>query len=58
MARHIKKCLKQCTYTLNNQCPDGSVPVLPYPPKFSLDDKYAAYRREIKKEGLIEKGLY
>ncbi len=45
-------------YTLENKCPDcGSECVLPRPPKFSLDDKYAPLRREVKKKELRDKGL-
>ena len=42
---------KECS-----QCKNKTL--LPKPPKFSLDDKYAGYRREALKEKLIQKGLY
>ena len=58
MARHIHKCLRDGRYTLNEVCLDGSKSILVNPPKFSLKDKYASYRRKIKKKELIEKGLF
>ena len=58
MAKHLHKCLMDQHYTLENKCPDcGSECVLPRPPKFSLDDKYAPLRREVKKKELRDKGL-
>lgn len=59
MTKHIKKCLSDNTYTLEDKCPscDGKT-VLPRPPKFSLTDKYASLKRQVKKEELKKKGLY
>lgn len=47
----LRKCVKCGAYTLNkDRCPYCGGPVrLPHPPKFSLDDKYAKYRRLMKK---------
>ncbi|MBI2102281.1 RNA-protein complex protein Nop10 [Candidatus Woesearchaeota archaeon] len=46
-------------YTMHDKCPKcGTETHIPKPPKFSLVDKYGAYRREVKKKKLIEKGLY
>ena len=59
MAKHIKKCLVDQKYTMENECPScGSETIIPRPPKFSVKDKYASYRRDIKKGELKEKGLY
>ena len=59
MAKHILKCAGCNTYTLLEECPVcKSKAVLPKPPKFSLIDKYARFRRETKKEDLKKKGLY
>jgi H/ACA ribonucleoprotein complex subunit 3 len=45
-------------YTLEKKCPScGKETVIPRPPKFSLQDKYAALRRESKKEELKERKL-
>ena len=38
-------------------CECGGKAVLPRPPKFSLDDKYAGLRRKVRKEELEKKGL-
>ena len=46
-------------YTMKEKCPHcGAATVLPKPPKFSLEDKYAGYRRDSKKKELVEKGWY
>ncbi len=59
MAEHLYKCSSCKIYTLKKECPAcGKAALLPRPPKFSLQDKYAEYRRKAKKEGLIEKELY
>ncbi|MEK6853331.1 MAG: nucleolar RNA-binding Nop10p family protein [Nanoarchaeota archaeon] len=58
MAKHLHKCPLDQRYTLENKCPDcGSDCALPRPPKFSLGDKYASLRREVKKKELREKEL-
>jgi H/ACA ribonucleoprotein complex subunit 3 len=54
MSEHILKC--ECgKYTLKNECHGLTVPARP--PKFSLEDKYGRYRREVKKKELIKLGL-
>ena len=57
MAKRILKCNKCKTYTLNKVCDCGSEALDPRPPKYSPDDKYAKYRKEVKKEQLKEEGL-
>jgi len=58
MAEHIRKCLNDQHYTLEKNCPRcGKETVLPKPPKFSPQDKYAALRRESKKEEFKKKDL-
>ncbi len=58
MALNIRKCLSCEKYTLKEECDCGGKTILPRPPKFSLEDKYADLKRKVKKEGLIQKGLY
>ena len=59
MAEHIQKCVDDQKYTLEKKCPScGKETILPRPPKFSLQDKYASLRRESKKEELRKKGLF
>ncbi|HLD79914.1 MAG TPA: nucleolar RNA-binding Nop10p family protein [Candidatus Nanoarchaeia archaeon] len=59
MAEHIHKCLTDLHYTIAKLCPlCNTTTILPRPPKFSLQDKYAALRREEKKKELKEKKLY
>jgi len=44
---------------MSEECPKcKNKTILPKPPKFSLEDKYAGYRRKVIKEELIQKGLY
>ena len=58
MAQHIRKCADHQNYTIAKNCfVCGKETILPRPPKFSLDDKYASLRRESKKEELQEKNL-
>ncbi|MFH0978416.1 MAG: RNA-protein complex protein Nop10 [Candidatus Woesearchaeota archaeon] len=54
---HILKCQKCGKYTLKEKCSCGGKAVSPRPARFSPDDKYAAYRRKVKKKELEEKGL-
>ena len=40
------KLMKCCVYTLGPECPRCGMPArAAHPPKFSLSDKYAKYRR-------------
>ncbi|MEK6940072.1 MAG: nucleolar RNA-binding Nop10p family protein [Nanoarchaeota archaeon] len=58
MAEHIRKCAHDQHYTLEKNCPFcGKETILPKPPKFSLQDRYASLRRESKKQELKEKKL-
>ncbi|HIJ11633.1 TPA: RNA-protein complex protein Nop10 [Candidatus Woesearchaeota archaeon] len=56
--KHIHKCTLCSTYTMKETCSCGGKTVQPKPPKFSPEDKYGKYRRQVKKEELKEKGLY
>ena len=59
MAEHIHKCPVCNKYTLQATCPQGhGATLLPRPPKFSLEEKYAQYKREVKKEEYRKRGLY
>ena len=59
MAEHIRKCMEDQRYTLEKNCHVcGKEAILPRPPKFSLQDRYAHLRRESKKKELQEKGLF
>ena len=51
MKMKMKKCPVCNIYTLKSQCPKcgGELKVI-YPPKFSVEDKYGKYRRQLKKE--------
>ncbi len=56
--RRILYCPKDNLFTLKEKCPtcDGTT-VTTQPPKYSVDDKYADYRREAKKPARKEAGL-
>lgn len=52
MARWLlRKCAQCKRYTLKeDRCPKCGGPVaIPHPPKYSAEDKYAKYRRAMKK---------
>lgn len=51
----IYKCLKCNKYTLKETCHGKTI--RPIPMKYSPEDKYASYRRQLKKEMLINKGI-
>ena len=56
--KKILTCLECKTYTMKQECPSCSAKTVEArPPRFSLDDKYASYRREVKEKELKEKGL-
>ena len=58
MAKHILFCRKCGNYTMKEKCPEcGSVAGHPRPPKYSPDDKYAEYRRKVKREELEKEGI-
>jgi len=49
--RRIKKCSLCNRYTMKDRCPScGGETRIAHPPKFSIEDKYAKYRRMIKFE--------
>jgi H/ACA ribonucleoprotein complex subunit 3 len=57
MSIHILKCLQCGTYTIKDKCPKcSSIPVQPIPAKYSPEDQYGKYRRETKKQQMVEKG--
>ena len=59
MSQHIFKCLNCRSYSLEDSCSGcGGKCVTPRPPKFSLEDKYADYRRITKLEELKKRNLY
>ena len=58
MTSHILYCSKCKIYTLKANCPVCSVATAEKkPPKYSPEDKYGRYRREVKKEELKEQGV-
>ena len=59
MAEHILRCGRCSVYTMAKVCLTcGIATIASHPPKYSLDDKYANYRREEKKKELILRQLY
>lgn len=55
---NILKCPKCYRYTMKAVCPNCREKTINIrPPKFSLEDKFAHYRRETKRMLLKEKGL-
>lgn len=58
MKNKILFCPKCKEYTLREVCPlCNSKTANPVPPKYSVEDKYASYRRTGKKDDRIHKGL-
>jgi|TARA_B100002003_G_C14120155_1_gene538734 H/ACA ribonucleoprotein complex subunit 3 len=55
--KHILKCQDCGEYTLKEKCKCGGKAVLAKPPKYSPEDKYGKYRRQVKKPELEKKGL-
>jgi len=53
----ILKCSKCSKYTMKSICECGGDAVSAKPPKYTLEDKYAKYRRETKKEQREKTGL-
>ena len=56
MALHILQCEKSGKFTLGKRGM-GEKAVNPLPPKFSPDDAYGKYRREVKERERKEKDL-
>ena len=54
---HILRCGSCGAWTMDSVHSCGGVSVSCKPPKFSLVDKYADYRRTAKRAGLEAKGL-
>jgi len=58
MQKHMLKCPACVIYTLNERCPKCGIPTVnPKPAKFSPDDKYSSYRRQVKKDLLVKQGF-
>ena len=55
--RHILKCNTCGRYTMSEKCSCGNKALNIRPAKFSLEDNYGRYRREVKKEILKKEGL-
>ena len=55
--KHILKCAKCGTYTMNEKCKCGGKAVSVKPPKYSPEDKYGGYRRTAKKQMLEKEGI-
>lgn len=59
MTQHLLKCPSCNRYTLEPTCSQcHNTTITPKPPKYSPEDKYGDYRRQIKREELKEQGLY
>lgn len=56
---HLHYCKNCKKYTLEQSCSICKrETTLPRPPKYSPEDKYGEYRRQIKREILKEENLY
>ena len=55
--KHILKCKECGKYTMQEACVCGGKVESPKPPKYSPDDKFGKYRREVKRERLGKEGL-
>ncbi|MBI4150647.1 ribosome biogenesis protein [Candidatus Woesearchaeota archaeon] len=56
--KRILYCKKDDLFTLKETCPTcGETTITTQPPKYSVDDKYASYRREAKRPARKEAGL-
>ncbi|MEK6869412.1 MAG: RNA-protein complex protein Nop10 [Nanoarchaeota archaeon] len=53
----IMKCQKCHKYTMNDTCECSGKTLTPKPAKFSIEDKYAQYRRKAKLEIFKGEGL-
>ena len=54
--KHILKCQSCNKYTMNATCKCGSKAVSPGPAKYSPEDKYGSYRRQVKSKDWIKTG--
>ncbi len=57
MAKHILFCESCKKFTMNEECDCGMKTVSHKPLKFSLQEKYADYRRKAKEEHLLNKKI-
>ena len=57
MSKHILFCKTCKRYTMEKVCKCGHDAILARPPKYSLEDKYGSYRRQIKEKELSKQGL-
>jgi H/ACA ribonucleoprotein complex subunit 3 len=48
VSSRILKCKECSTYTLKPECGCGGPAVTPHPPRFSPEDRYGKYRRQLK----------
>ena len=55
--KHIQKCPKCEKYTMKEKCTCREITLTTKPPRYS-PNKYAKYRRQARKEDLIEKKLF
>ena len=55
--KSILKCENCGKYTLKSVCVCGAKATTPKPAKFSIEDKYGAYRRKAKIDEFKNKGL-
>ena len=52
MKSTIRKCSGCSIYTLKEKCPScGNPTAMPIPPRYSPEDRYGKYRRELKLKG-------
>ncbi|MBI5392677.1 ribosome biogenesis protein [Candidatus Woesearchaeota archaeon] len=55
--KHILRCPICKTYTIKQLCNCGKKAIDMKPAKYSPEDKYAKYRREIKKQQLVDNNI-
>ena len=58
MTSHIHKCIACDAYTLREVCQRcGQETIIPRPAKYSPEDKYSRFRRQVKRQELERAGL-
>ena len=57
MTNNILKCSGCGDYTMSENCKCGGKAVTIIPAKYSPEDKYGRFRRDVKKEELKKEGL-
>jgi H/ACA ribonucleoprotein complex subunit 3 len=58
MAKHILHCSHCDAYTMQETCKQcGAKTISKIPPKYSPEDKYGRYRREVKEEMRKKEGI-